>query len=29
VRTVGSSISPETWARACDPRDGEVLGSDW
>jgi type II secretory pathway pseudopilin PulG len=29
VRTVSSSVSPTTWALACDPRDGEVMGSDW
>ncbi|WP_020471651.1 DUF1559 family PulG-like putative transporter [Zavarzinella formosa] len=29
IRTVRSSISPTTWANACDPRDGNVLGSDW
>lgn len=29
VRMVSPSISPATWQRACDPQDGEVLGSDW
>jgi prepilin-type N-terminal cleavage/methylation domain-containing protein len=29
VRFVTQSISPTTWANACDPRDGNVLGSDW
>jgi type II secretory pathway pseudopilin PulG len=29
VRTVSPSINPMTWANACDPRDGNVLGSDW
>ena len=29
VRFVGASISASTWAQACDPRDGEPLGSDW
>jgi prepilin-type N-terminal cleavage/methylation domain-containing protein len=29
VRTVSSTISPTTWAAACDPRDGEPLGGDW
>jgi hypothetical protein len=29
VRFVSSSISTTTWAQACDPRDGAVLGSDW
>jgi prepilin-type N-terminal cleavage/methylation domain-containing protein/prepilin-type processing-associated H-X9-DG protein len=29
VRFVGGGISPETWANACDPRDGVPLGSDW
>lgn len=29
VRYVSESISPATWANACDPRDGNVLGSDW
>lgn len=29
VRFLSTSISPTTWARACDPRDGNVLGSDW
>jgi prepilin-type N-terminal cleavage/methylation domain-containing protein len=29
VRFVGQGISRTTWARACDPRDGLVLGSDW
>jgi prepilin-type N-terminal cleavage/methylation domain-containing protein len=29
VRTVNNSVSPATWAAACDPRDGAPLGSDW
>jgi prepilin-type N-terminal cleavage/methylation domain-containing protein/prepilin-type processing-associated H-X9-DG protein len=29
VRFVSEGISPTTWALACDPRDGKVLGSDW
>jgi prepilin-type N-terminal cleavage/methylation domain-containing protein len=29
VRFVNGSISAATWANACDPRDGNVLGSDW
>jgi prepilin-type N-terminal cleavage/methylation domain-containing protein len=29
VRTVNPSLSPDTWAAVCDPRDGQVLGSDW
>jgi prepilin-type N-terminal cleavage/methylation domain-containing protein len=29
VRTVSRDISPETWYRAMQPRDGGVLGSDW
>jgi len=29
VRFVPESIAPATWANACDPRDGNVLGSDW
>jgi prepilin-type N-terminal cleavage/methylation domain-containing protein/prepilin-type processing-associated H-X9-DG protein len=29
VRFVAASISPSTWANACDPRDGNVLGADW
>jgi len=29
VRFVGAGISETTWARVCDPRDGELLGSDW
>jgi prepilin-type N-terminal cleavage/methylation domain-containing protein len=29
VRFVSRTISPETWAQACDPRDGNPLGSDW
>ncbi len=29
VRFVSASISPTTWARACDPRDTLTLGSDW
>ncbi|WP_143392856.1 H-X9-DG-CTERM domain-containing protein [Fimbriiglobus ruber] len=29
VRTVSASISQTTWSYACDPQDGNVLGSDW
>jgi len=29
VRFVSPSVSPATWASACDPRDGIPLGSDW
>jgi prepilin-type N-terminal cleavage/methylation domain-containing protein len=29
VRTVTSSISTATWVKACNPRDGSPLGSDW
>jgi hypothetical protein len=29
VRFVNGSISPATWANACDPREGNVVGSDW
>ena len=29
VRFVSVSISPATWAAACDPRDGVTLGPDW
>ncbi|HKI37564.1 MAG TPA: DUF1559 domain-containing protein [Gemmataceae bacterium] len=29
VRFVSVSISPATWAAACDPRDGVALGADW
>ena len=29
VHFVSESISPATWAVACDPRDGNVLGADW
>jgi prepilin-type N-terminal cleavage/methylation domain-containing protein len=29
VRTVSSSVSAATWISACDPRDGNPLGSDW
>ena len=29
VRFVSEGISATTWALACDPRDGNVLGSDW
>jgi prepilin-type N-terminal cleavage/methylation domain-containing protein len=29
VRFVTAGISGTTWAQACDPRDGEPLGSDW
>ena len=29
VRFISSGIAPGTWAAACDPRDGTVLGNDW
>ncbi len=29
VRFVTAAVSATTWAEACDPRDGSVLGSDW
>jgi prepilin-type N-terminal cleavage/methylation domain-containing protein len=29
VRFVSEGISATTWEQACDPRDGEPLGSDW
>jgi prepilin-type N-terminal cleavage/methylation domain-containing protein/prepilin-type processing-associated H-X9-DG protein len=29
VRFVTTGVSDNTWAMACDPRDGGVLGSDW
>jgi prepilin-type N-terminal cleavage/methylation domain-containing protein len=29
VRFLNGGISPATWAAACDPRDGNVLGGDW
>jgi prepilin-type processing-associated H-X9-DG protein len=29
TRFVGSSITATTWAAACDPRDGAILGTDW
>lgn len=29
VRLVSTSLSQPTWARVLDPRDGQVLGSDW
>jgi prepilin-type processing-associated H-X9-DG protein len=29
VRTIGSSMSADTWWKACNPTDGSVLGSDW
>jgi prepilin-type N-terminal cleavage/methylation domain-containing protein len=29
VRFVSQGVTPATWAHACDPRDGNVLGSDW
>jgi prepilin-type N-terminal cleavage/methylation domain-containing protein len=29
VRFVSQSVSANTWAHACDPRDGNPLGSDW
>jgi prepilin-type processing-associated H-X9-DG protein len=29
VRFIAATISPTTWAQACDPRDGVPLGNDW
>ena len=29
VRAVSATLSQATWAKACDPRDGVPLGSDW
>jgi hypothetical protein len=29
VRFISASVSADTWANLCDPRDGNVLGSDW
>jgi hypothetical protein len=29
VRTVGEGITTKTWYYACQPNDGQVLGSDW
>jgi prepilin-type N-terminal cleavage/methylation domain-containing protein len=29
VRTVGSGVSTQTWVNACNPGDGNPLGSDW
>ncbi|HEV3143781.1 MAG TPA: DUF1559 domain-containing protein [Gemmataceae bacterium] len=29
VRFVSQAVSATTWARACDPQDGQILGSDW
>jgi prepilin-type N-terminal cleavage/methylation domain-containing protein len=29
VRFLSAAISEQTWAEACDPQDGGVLGSDW
>jgi len=29
VRYVSGSVSALTWARACDPQDGQPLGNDW
>ena len=29
VRFVTASLTPATWALVCDPRDGNVLGSNW
>jgi prepilin-type N-terminal cleavage/methylation domain-containing protein len=29
VRFLSANLSPTTWAQACDPRDGAVLGTDW
>ena len=28
-RFVGQGITQATWSNACDPRDGNPLGSDW
>lgn len=29
IRFVSASLNSTTWAQACDPRDGSVLGSNW
>jgi hypothetical protein len=29
VRIVADHVSPQTWAYACDPNDGNPLGADW
>jgi hypothetical protein len=29
VRTVTSGVSTDTWYYACNPADGQLLGSDW
>jgi prepilin-type N-terminal cleavage/methylation domain-containing protein/prepilin-type processing-associated H-X9-DG protein len=29
VRSVAGTVSPETWAAVCDPRDGVPLAADW
>jgi len=29
VRTIANSISPITWAQACEPNDGKPMPSDW
>jgi len=29
VRFLTSAITDVTWARACDPQDGQPLNSDW
>jgi prepilin-type processing-associated H-X9-DG protein len=29
VRFISQGITAVTWARACDPRDGNALGLDW
>ena len=29
VRSVSAGVTAATWANACDPRDGNVLGADW
>ena len=29
VRSVSSAVSQTTWGKAIDPKDGQVLGSDW
>lgn len=29
VHMVADSVSAQTWGYACDPQDGNVLGTDW
>ncbi len=29
VRFIGDGVSDATWTNLCDPRDGNILGSDW